>query len=77
MNVSGGAWGIPQPVIHPVWDDDVMTSPDRHESDGSMAYESKYAKTPMNFRSVIAAWVVFLMMILGTALLVAAQALLG
>ena len=42
-----------------------------------MAYESKYAKTPMDVRSVIAAWVVFLMMILGTALLVAAKALLG
>ncbi len=77
MNVSRDSWGIPQPAFQPVWDDDVMTSSDRHESDRSMAYESKCAKTPMDFRSVIAAWVVFLMMILGTALLVAAKALLG
>ena len=76
-NVSNDPWGIPQPAFHPAWDDDVMTSSYRHESDRSMGYDSKYSKTPEDLQSVIAAWVVFLMMILGTALLVAAKALLG
>ena len=42
-----------------------------------MGYDSKYSKTPEDLQSVIAAWVVFLMMILGTALLVAVTAVLG
>lgn len=54
-----------------------MTSPDQHESDRSMAYESQYTKTPLDMRSVAAAWVVFLIMVFGTGVWVAAKALLG
>ena len=68
---------IPQPAWRPVWDDSVMVYLDRYESDRWMGYESHYTRTPLDFRSVIAAWVVFLVMILGTALLVATMALLG
>lgn len=42
-----------------------------------MGHESKHNKSPFDLRSVIAAWVVFFMMILGTALLDAAKTLLG
>jgi hypothetical protein len=42
-----------------------------------MVYESQYTKTPLDLRSVIAAWVVFLVMIFGTGLWVAAEALLS
>jgi len=54
-----------------------MFSTVRHESDLSMAYESQHTKTPTDLRSVIAAWIVFFLMILGTGLWVAAETLLG